>query len=443
MFRKIIGTIGTRVISAFLTLLISVLNARLLGTANVGTISLIILSVTFIQLFNNFIGGGALVYMTPRAGFFKLFVLSYVLILGVTILATFFFEISGTLAQRLGVIPQLEVIPKGYFIEVLFLALVMSFTSANYMLLLGKEKVKTFNILTLVQTIVLIACLLAAVYIFHVRTVMAYYWAILISFLFSYFFSLFPLLKFFKAEPLKGLKPIFNSMMQFGIYAQFGNIFQLMNYRIGYYMVEVWFGRAALGVMSTGFQIAEGLWIISRSLALVQFTRISNAMDFNYSVRLTLILSKISLVVTSVALMLLLALPESFYRLIYFHHEFGQVRIVIACLGVGIVALSFSMILSHFFSGINKPYHNMISSAIGLVFTIGLGLLIVPRYGIPGAAITASVSYTISTIYQLVVFIRMTRLKLRDFLLTRAEIKLLIAEVRNYTVRGEPAEINQ
>ena len=99
MFRNIIGTIGTRVISAFLTLLISVLNARLLGTANVGTISLIVLSVTFIQLFNNFIGGGALVYMTPRAGFLKLFVLSYAWILGVTILATFFFEIKANQGQ--------------------------------------------------------------------------------------------------------------------------------------------------------------------------------------------------------------------------------------------------------------------------------------------------------------------------------------------------------
>jgi O-antigen/teichoic acid export membrane protein len=427
MFRKIIGTIGTRVISAFLTLLISVLNARFLGMANVGTISLIILSVTFIQLFNNFIGGGALVYMTPRAGFVKLLILSYVWILGVTILATFFFEFIGTLSK------QLEVIPQGYFMEVLFLALVMSFTSANYMLLLGKEKVRTFNILSLVQIIVLIACLLASVYMFHVRTVMAYYWAILISFLFSYFFSLLPLLKYFKAEPLNGLKLIFRSMMQFGTYAQFGNIFQLLNYRIGYYMVEVWFGRAALGVMSTGFQIAEGLWIISRSLALVQFTRISNAMDFNYSVRLTLTLSKISLVVTSLALLCLLALPESFYRLIYLHREFGQVRIVIACLGVGIVSLSFSMILSHFFSGINKPYHNMISSAIGLVFTVGLGLFIVPRYGILGAAVTASVSYTISTIYQLIVFVRMTHLKVRDFLLTRSEIILLINEVRKFT----------
>ena len=166
-------------------------------------------------------------------------------------------------------------------------------------------------------------------------------------------------------------------------------------------------------------------------------------MDFNYSVRLTLILSKVTLVVTTFALLCLLALPESFYRLIYFHHEFGQVRLVIACLGVGIVTLSFSMILSHFFSGINKPFHNMISSAIGLVFTIGLGLLIVPRYGILGAAVTASVSYTISTIYQLIVFIRMTHLRARDFLLTRSEIILLIHEVRNFTWKaGLPVSVD-
>ncbi|MCX6283401.1 MAG: polysaccharide biosynthesis C-terminal domain-containing protein [Bacteroidetes bacterium] len=435
MFRKIIGTIGTRVISAFLTLLISVLNARFLGAENVGTIFLITLSVTYIQLFNNFIGGGALVYMTPRASFFKLFVSSYAWTLGITIIGTLLFYYTGTLSRHL------EVIPHGYFTQVLALAFVMSFTSANYMLLLGKEKVEAYNILTILQIIVLIICLVAAVFLFHVRTVMAYYWAILISYLISFLFSFFPLLKFLKAEPLTGLKPIFRAMFRFGTYSQFANIFQLMNYRIGYYMVDFWFGRAALGVMGLGFSISEGLWIISRSLAMVQFTRISNAMDFNYSVQLTLILSKITIVVTSAAVLCLVALPEVFFRMI-FGPEFGMIRTVIACLGTGIIALSFGMILSHFFSGINKPYHNTISSAIGLVFTLGLGLLLVPKYGIIGASITASVSYIVSTIYQFIVFSRMSRLKPRDFLLTRAEIKLLLTEIRNITWKADVADLN-
>jgi len=435
MFRKIIGTVGTRVVSAFLTLLISVLNARFLGAANVGTIFLITLSVTFIQLFNNFIGGGALVYMTPRAGFFKLFVSGYAWTFFVTIFGTLFFEFAGTFSTHL------EVIPHGYFLPVLILAMTMAFTSVNYMLLLGKEKVKTYNILTLIQIIVLIVCLVGAVFMFHVKTVMAYYWAILISYAISWLASFFPLLRFLKVEPLTGLKPIFMTMFRFGTYAQFANIFQLLNYRIGYYLVDIWFGRSALGVMGLGFSISEGLWIISRSLALVQFTRISNANDFNYSVRLTLILSKITVVVTTAAVLCLLALPEVVFRKI-FGPEFGEIRIVIACLGFGIITLSFSMILSHFFAGINKPYHNTISSAIGLVFTVGLGLLVVPRFGIIGASLTASVSYTVSALYQFIIFSRMTKLTARDFMLTMSEIKLLVAEVKNFTWRNSSAEIS-
>ena len=83
-----------------------------------------------------------------------------------------------------------------------------------------------------------------------------------------------------------------------------------------------------------------------------------------------------------------------------------------------------------FFSSINKPYHNTISSAIGLVFTVGLGLLLIPKYGIPGAGIAATISYSILTLYQFIVFSRMTKLTMRDFMLTRAEIALLVSEMK-------------
>jgi len=435
MFRKIIGTIGTRVICAVLTLLISVLNARCLGPSNLGTIALIILSVTFIQLFNNFIGGGALVYMTPRAGFFKLFISGYTWTILITVLTSFIFDFTGSLSGKL------EVIPHGFFFEVLILAMIMSLTSVNYMLLLGKEQVKTYNFLNLLQIIVLIVSLLSAVFIFHVRTVMAFYWAILISYMITFVISFFPLLKYWKIEPITDLKPLFMAMLRFGTYTQFANIFQLMNYRMGYYMVDIWFGHATLGIMSLGFQLSEGLWIIGRSLAMVQFTRISNAMDFDYSVRLTLILSKITTMVTTLAVICLVALPEFFFRMI-FGREFGEVRIVIAFLGIGIIALSFSMILSQFFSGINTPYHNTISSAIGLVFTFGLGFLVIPNYGIIGASVTATVSYTMSALYQFIIFSRMTRLKARDFMLNRSEILLLINEARNFLFKGRASDLS-
>ena len=71
-----------------------------------------------------------------------------------------------------------------------------------------------------------------------------------------------------------------------------------------------------------------------------------------------------------------------------------------------------------------------ISSAIGLVFTIGLGVVLIPVYGIVGAGISATVSYTFLTLYQFIIFSRMTKLRLRDFMLTRHEIRLLVSEVK-------------
>ena len=46
MFRKVAGTIITRLLAAVLTLVIVVMNARYLGAEKVGIISLIILAVT-------------------------------------------------------------------------------------------------------------------------------------------------------------------------------------------------------------------------------------------------------------------------------------------------------------------------------------------------------------------------------------------------------------
>ena len=128
-------------------------------------------------------------------------------------------------------------------------------------------------------------------------------------------------------------------------------------------------------------------------------------------------------------MLLVLAIPK-FVFVAIFTAKFGDVKMVITSLAIGIVSLSVSMIFSGFFSSINKPYHNTISSAIGLVFTIGMGLVLIPSYGIVGAGISASVSYTFLTLYQFIVFSRMTNRRLRDFMLTRGEISLLISEIR-------------
>jgi len=423
MFRKIIGTIGTRAISAILTLIIWIMVARFLGAANLGTIALIIFDVAIIQLFTSFFGGSSIIYMTPRAGVYRLLIPAYIWSILVA------FASSGLLLLLNTIWNSIEIIPSGYFWEILFLGIVMSLVSVNSMLFLGQENVKVFNIISLIQIVLLFLFLIVSLFILNTRNVMTYYWSILVSFILVLVISTAQLLPSIRRVPLTGMKKLIGETLRFGTYVQFANIFQQLNYRLSYYIVDFFLGRMILGVFTIGVQLSEGLWLISRSIGMVQLTRISNEMDTHYAIRISLTLVKVSWIITLLVLFLLLLIPVSFFQLV-FGGEFTDVKLVIIALGTGIVTLSISIILSQLFSGINKPFHNTISSAIGLVFTLCFGFILIPRWGLVGAGITSSISYTVATIYQLIIFSRMTKLKARDLLLKRSEIILLTGELK-------------
>ena len=129
MLKKILGTAGARLINALLGFSILIVNTNKLGTEGVGTIGLIILSITIILLLNNFVGGGALIYLIPRIDLFKLFIPSYIWAV--------FSAISGTYILKF-----LNLIPVEYTCHILLLSLIQSLSSINLTVLLGNEKIK-------------------------------------------------------------------------------------------------------------------------------------------------------------------------------------------------------------------------------------------------------------------------------------------------------------
>ncbi len=423
MLNKIAGTIGTRMISSVLAFLIWIINARFLGPENVGTISLIIFSVAVVQLLTNFFCGAAVIYYTSRAGVYSMMVPAYFFSILLAAVFTFFLTLLGRIS------PHLALIPSGYEVTVALLTMIISMASANYNLLLGLEWVKKYNYLSLIQVALAMLILLLLVVFAGFRTVGAYVVTLLVSWTITFIAGLFLLKTEIRRVPLRTLLPYVVKVLKFGWYVQLANIFQTFNYRISLKFTDLFLGRASVGILSVGMTLAEGFWIIGRSIATVQFSRLSNQDDFRYSVRLTMTLLKISGVITLLAIALLLCIPESLF-LWMFSAKFGGIRTVICTLAAGIVILSTSMVLSGFFSGINKPFHNAISSAIGFVFTVILGFWLIPVYGLAGAGIAASMSYASSTLYQLVVFVILSRLGARDFLFRKTEFRELLAHLK-------------
>lgn len=416
MLKNILSTITTRMMVALLTLIIVLVNAHHLGAEKVGTINLIILAIAILQLVSNLVGGGALVYFLPRTQLIKIFLPSCGWAILISALGTFILKI-------------LHLIPLGYAIHVFFLALLLSLFTINFMVLLGEERIRIYNIISLLQVVILFAVLMFFFFGLKNREVIAYVYGLYISYILTFLASLVLILPSFKKKDILATRKVLRELVHLGSVMQLGNILQFFNYRLSYYFIEFFLNRSAVGIYSVGVSLSESIWLVAKSIHLVQYTRISNENDEIYAAKLTLNLVKISFVLTLLSLVLIIVLLHVFFAFI-FKPEFRQVPLIMYSLAVGILTFSISINLSPYFSGLGKPVHNTISAAIGLFFTVILCIFLIPRFGLIGAGLTATFSYIAATVYQFIVFIKMTTLRPNDFLLKKSDFMLVFNEMK-------------
>jgi O-antigen/teichoic acid export membrane protein len=262
-----------------------------------------------------------------------------------------------------------------------------------------------------------------------IREVQAYLYGLYISYSFAFLASLVLILSSFRKKEVKESGNILKQLFKLGSVMQLGNIIQFFNYRLSYYFIEFFLKRASVGIYSVAVQLSESIWLIAKSISMVQYTRISNEKDENYAAKLTLDLMKISFILTFLALILIMILLHVFFTLIV-KPEFNQVPLIMYVLASGILTLSVSIILSPYFSGQGKPIHNTIGAAIGLFFTLVLSLILIPILKLPGAALAAVSAYIASTSYQFIVFVKKSKVKPRDFLLRKSDIVLILNQVK-------------
>ncbi len=427
MLKKVLGTITTRFIIAILTLAMVLINARVLGPEKVGTISLVILAITIIQLLNSFVGGSALIYLVPRLELIKLLIPAYLWALFTAVAGTGLLSVFQLFPKDLVI--HIHIIPEGYFRHVMLLSMLLSLASVNFMILMGQERIKSYNTITVLQMICMFGMIMTCFFVFHQRDVSAYLESLYVSYTFSFLMGFWMILPSVKKATPGGMKAVLKEIFHFGSIMQMGNILQFLNYRVSYYFIEIFLNRAAVGIYSVGVQLSESMWLLAKSIHMVQYTRISNEDDPQYAVRLTLNLLKITFLLTFICLVLVLLLLNLFFPLI-FKPAFHEVLSIMLALSSGILIFSISIILSPYFSGTGKPMHNTISAAIGLVFTLAFSLIFIPRIGLMGAAWAATLAYSAATFYQMIVFVKKANVSFSDFLLRKKDILLIVDEIR-------------
>ena len=392
MLGKIIQTIFSKGIISVINFLVVMITARYLGSDGRGTISLMFLNITVILLFNDIIGGSSLVYLTSKRNPYSLFLPA----LAVGVLSGLLFPFLFHLYFHF---------QKAELIYFIVLALLSNLSSISNYFLNGFEKIKQNNVASIAQSIAIISSLAFEFLFFRDFSVFSYYRALAFGYAINLSISAYALKGKFVPVAFSWKESI-KVIATYGLIGQAGNIFQLLNYRFCYYVLDGMSdvnGKQNVGVFSTAASVSEAVWVIMNGIAMVQYATLSNRNNPQMAINITLKLAKISFALSVFALLVLNILPETFFTFL-FGKDFAGMKTYCLILAPGIAAAGLTGIYAHYFSARGDMKTSAAGALVGLIITLACSFLLIPLFGPTGAAYTCVASYISSSLFLIVMF---------------------------------------
>lgn len=422
MFKKILNTFGTKFLGAVINFAIAAVISQAVGDVGKGEQSLLLTTITFILIFSDIVSGASLVYLTPKYKFSKLLVPSYL-----------WSTLVGLVAA--GAIPLFyHGMDSVLVVNIAALSVLASVSSVNSTVMVGRERVQAANYVNLWQPVAVLATLCICYFGFDMLNLNAYIIALYVAYGGSWLAGLLLLRKEFKDFEFyrfSEYKEVLKDLFKYGFLNQTSHFVQFFNLRLSYYLLATYIDKGSTGVFSNAVSLVEAIWIVSRSIALVQYARIANADDDGYSRRLTLNLGKICLALSTLAVVVLSCFPSSFY-LWFFGPEFGEIPYLIWILAPGAVLYGLYLIFGHYYSGTGKYMMNTYGAFCGLVFTCILGFLLIPGMGIYGAAITTTCANAANAVFMACMFLKSSHFGLKDCFLSKRDIQEYAPVLKEY-----------
>lgn len=395
MFKDIVHTLFAKFSSALLGFATIVLVSHALGAQGKGEQAIMVYNIYVLLLFFTLVGNSTLVYLYPRNRFKDIIVPSFLWIGVLSLALVMFFIVFDSMAPK-------------YILVCIPVAVLAAISEINQFILLGQQRIKQANRLKMIYPLVSFAYI-GILFVFNAFDSV---WDCMAGISLAYVCSLFYGMYLLKEDYgrlgwlNKGeLSGSFRMLFKLGATKQIGSIAQSLNYRLSFYLISFYCGDRLLGVYSNGASLGEAVMLFGTSLALVQYSVLSNRKDEKDSKALSWKMVKINTLFTFCALTVLCLLPSSFYVFL-FGEGFEDVVTVIRLLAMGILLLSISSNFTQYFFSRGNFRITACASLIGLAITLLLGFCLIPRYGITGAAITALASYTVSFVIELYYFLK-------------------------------------
>lgn len=238
------------------------------------------------------------------------------------------------------------------------------------------------------------------------------------------------IISLWKKIGIKGIRIKFNKEYQkknisYGFKSYLANMITFLNYRLDTFIIKALSkSTMAVGQYGVSVTLAEQVWVFASAISSVMFPYITSIENDEDKSKVTSLTFKIVMVVTFMAIIVLF-FSSNLIRFVYGEDYYGSI-IPLKILLIGVFSLSLGKILANDIASRGKPELNALSNLMGLLVNVIFNILLIPRFGIAGAAMATSISYTLTSSIFLISFIKLTGLTLKELLVFNKEERVVI-----------------
>ena len=421
LFKDSIIIFSAQIGVLFLSLFATVIVARNLGPEGKGIYSLVFLTVSSLFVFLNMGIGSSNTFMLGKKNASPNLIVNNSVFITI-ILSTVPFSLIVFLPSRLlsAILPHISI--SFIYLGLISLPLIFLIEYFNG-ILLGLELYKKLSFGRICYS----GCILLFLFIAFKIFSSGIEGAIVATILGTLAGVIFMVYVLIKAKVLTRRIKITTGLMwdtlKFGSKLQVSNMIQFFNYRLDTFIVNYFLSPLHVGLYTAAVSFAELIWHIPNAISQNLFVASSKSKT-NKIDEVTILIFRQTLFLVSIVAVLFLFLGR-FLIIILLGNRFAGAYLPFKWLLIGVVALSTSKVIAADMVGRGYPGYCSMIATISLVFTIVLDLLLIPRYGITGAAIASSISYTVSALLFILIFKRITKINLKKlFIPGQRDLKL-------------------
>ena len=207
--------------------------------------------------------------------------------------------------------------------------------------------------------------------------------------------------------------------IRYGIRAYPAGVVSFLNLRSDQFLLGYLAGTASVGIYSVAVTVAELLLFFPRALATALMPRITGA-DSTSAKHMAA--SACRHTVGGALLSAVVLVPIGLLIPVLFGEAYRPSVVPFFLLLPGLGAYALAPVLSTYFSGqLGRPIVTSLFAGMSLALDVILVWALVPRLGVPGAALASTLAYTVTVVAMVTYFRRLTGVGLREMLAVRME----------------------